>query len=746
MARGACDTLPPELDRLGGLVPLVVPLRSVRAAGAGFPTPDRLAQAAGLPVGHAPDGWAERVLDSGRALLLVDGLDELPQSERSRARSWLTGLLTRFPGTHCLATVRPGAVETSWLTGEGFNDLLLLPMSDTDIAVFVGAWHRAARKGHTTVECERLDGLEQRLLREFDGNRVLRDLARTPLLCAVICALHRKRHGRLPHTRWELYRATLDMLLGKRDHERGIDAPEGLTIGVEEHKLLLQHIAVWLVRCGQTQFTPDDAVRQIERATAYMPQVRDQGSARQILAHLVNRSGLLQQRTGDTIQFIHRTFQDYLAAKELAENDSIGELVNRAEDEQWRDVILLSVGHLDRRVSRLIDALIEKAATLPDPQNRPLLILAGHCASQAVFLAPETRARAEDAVHSVMPPRDDGESHALAELGEWVLPLLPGPSGKAFNDQLVISVYARVGDEAAIPRLQEFTATDDSVVRHALARAWSNYPTDAYIEQILSRIDLEGIGVPAPTAWHLQRLSRLSHVTAVVLRGDHPPNALAAALPKSGLTRIDVSDNPSLTDLRFMAGHPAFSDIVLHGCPALTSLDDLAEHPVERMSLDLSLLSLPGRHPQPHWLRIAGDVEVPYEALKTWTSVDRLTVYAPARLSSLIEATSRMTALTELILSPRVEIDTEISDPRITRLALLATPHPVDIAAFAAAVPCLTSFELNVADISSYEVDLMPFHNHADVQVTVRTHPGTDLHITGREALADRLHLTHYGR
>ncbi|MFI1830982.1 NACHT domain-containing protein [Streptomyces sp. NPDC020412] len=210
-AHAACDTLPPELDRLGGLVPLVVPLRSVRAAGQGFPTPDRLAHAAGLPVGPAPDGWAVRVLDSGRALLLVDGLDELPQPERNRARSWLTGLLTRFPGTHCLATVRPGAVETSWLTGEGFNDLLLLPMSDTDIAVFVGAWHRAARKGHTTVECERLDGLEQRLLREFDGNRVLRDLARTPLLCAVICALHRKRHGRLPHTRWELYRATLDM-------------------------------------------------------------------------------------------------------------------------------------------------------------------------------------------------------------------------------------------------------------------------------------------------------------------------------------------------------------------------------------------------------------------------------------------------------------------------------------------------------------------------------------------------------
>ncbi|MFH8619837.1 NACHT domain-containing protein [Streptomyces sp. NPDC017979] len=743
-AHAACDTLPPELDRLGGLVPLVVPLRSVRAAGAGFPTPDRLAHAAGLPVGPAPDGWAERVLDSGRALLLVDGLDELPQSERGRARSWLTGLLARFPGTHCLATVRPGAVETSWLTGEGFADLLLLPMSDTDIAVFVAAWHRAARKGHPAAECARLDGLEQRLLREFDGNRVLRDLARTPLLCAVICALHRKRHGRLPHTRWELYRATLDMLLGKRDHERGIDAPEGLTIGVEEHKLLLQHIAVWLVRCGQTQFTPDDAVRQIERATAYMPQVRDQGSARQILAHLVNRSGLLQQRTVDTIQFIHRTFQDYLAAKELAENNSIGELVNRAEDEQWRDVILLSVGHLDRRVSRLIDGLIEKAATLPDPQNRPLLILAGHCASQAVFLAPETRARAEDAVRRVMPPRNDGESHALAELGEWVLPLLPGPSGERRPDVCVINVYAGIGDVASVPKLREFTTTDDDFVRSALIRAWGSFPTEEFVEQVLSRVPLKDVLVPAPTLWHLHRLGGLTGITSLRLTGDHQSAALSQALPKNGLDRIEIEDNTIMTVLDFVAERPSITYLMLHRCPSLSSLEKLADRQFSWLSLDTSMLSLPGAPVRAEWLRITGDAEVPYQRLATWTSVERFVIDAPARLSALVDATRGLRKHRSLTLTRDVEIDASAPAPRITKLALWLRTEPVDISNISRAFPALASCQLLVGGVPSYEIDLAPFRHQPDLQLTIRTHPGTELHITGREALADRLHLTHY--
>jgi len=110
-SHAACGTLAPELDDLNGLVPFVVPLRNLRASSFGFPTPDELPRIARLPLGQAPHNWAERVLEAGRALLLVDGLDELPDAVRDKARSWLVSLLSRYPDTRCLATVRPGAVE-----------------------------------------------------------------------------------------------------------------------------------------------------------------------------------------------------------------------------------------------------------------------------------------------------------------------------------------------------------------------------------------------------------------------------------------------------------------------------------------------------------------------------------------------------------------------------------------------------------------------------------------------------------
>ncbi|WP_447197477.1 hypothetical protein [Streptomyces hebeiensis] len=65
-------------------------MRTVQARGSGLPTPGRLPAVAGLLTDDAPPGWAVRVLESGRALLLVDGVDEVPASERDNTRTWLT--------------------------------------------------------------------------------------------------------------------------------------------------------------------------------------------------------------------------------------------------------------------------------------------------------------------------------------------------------------------------------------------------------------------------------------------------------------------------------------------------------------------------------------------------------------------------------------------------------------------------------------------------------------------------------
>ncbi|MBT1090535.1 NACHT domain-containing protein [Streptomyces sp. Tu102] len=399
-AHAVAGTLDSQLAAFNGLVPFVVPLRTLRARGTGFPTPSQLPGAARLMIDEAPSGWAGRVLESGRALLLVDGLDEVPYEDREEAHRWLSSLLKRYPGTRCLATVRPLAVAPEWLESEDFAELRLLPMRDEDIREFVANWHRADRLNDPNATQE----LEDSLSRQLADNPTLQNLARTPLLCAVICALHRARQGFLPDTRWALYHSALEMMLGERDKRRMIVPPEGFTLSIEEQQQLLQRIAVWLVRGGQNEFTQDQALHQLNRTLVGMPRVQALGPPEQILTYMLNRSGLLHERTDKRYQFVHRTFRDFLAAKEFVEGDELHELLQHSGESHWRDVLLLAAGHCSRKdLDRLVNGLFDAGdAVLVNSRGghkirRGFYRLAVLCAQHGAWLEESTANRVQAA-------------------------------------------------------------------------------------------------------------------------------------------------------------------------------------------------------------------------------------------------------------------------------------------------------------------------------------------------------------
>ncbi|MFD0486407.1 NACHT domain-containing protein [Saccharopolyspora spinosporotrichia] len=64
-------------------------------------------------LGPITEGWTHRQLLAGRALLLVDGVDELTDGERPKVRRWLGRLLRSYPRTRIVVTSRPAAAERS---------------------------------------------------------------------------------------------------------------------------------------------------------------------------------------------------------------------------------------------------------------------------------------------------------------------------------------------------------------------------------------------------------------------------------------------------------------------------------------------------------------------------------------------------------------------------------------------------------------------------------------------------------
>ncbi|MYW47254.1 NACHT domain-containing protein [Streptomyces sp. SID161] len=573
----------PGLADWNRCVPFVLRLRSFHTPD-GLPLPQDFLSAAGVPL-RAPDGWTEERLTSGRALLLVDGVDEVPQRLRGRTENWLRSLITAFPKARYVVTTRPAAVPEGWLATQDFTTYTLLPMERDDIRAFVRHWHEAAR-GECRSDAERdlLDRYQHGLDEAVSTRRDLARLATNPLMCALLCALNRDRRMHLPRARKELYDAALDMLLVRRDTEREITAVEGVDMSRDEQTALLQRLAYWLIRNGLTEAPRQEVVGLLDEWLAAMPQVRAQADAEQVYAHLLNRSGLLREPVTGAVDFVHRTFQDYLGAKAAVEARDFGVLVRNGQDDQWDDVVRMAVGHA--RVAergRLLRQLLRRADKAPRHRER-LVLLAAASLEHAPELDPAVRGEVEERAGGLMPPRTSKEADALARVGELVLELLPGPEGLSEREaSAVVHTAQLVGGPAALRVIARFRGDTRGRVRSRLDDAWESFDVLEYFEAVLEESGGASHLLTVRSTEQLALLERLPLLSGLNLVGDH--GLPAAVLERENLEFLGLVRNSRVGDLSRLRGLTRLRELSLHGCPAVTDLRMLHGLPLHRVFL-----------------------------------------------------------------------------------------------------------------------------------------------------------------
>ncbi|MDT9697256.1 NACHT domain-containing protein [Streptomyces sp. P17] len=588
----------------GDRIPFVLPLRTLVRRG--LPAPDAFLSAVHVPF-HAnqPDGWADRVLAAGRGQLLIDGIDEIPERERERTRRWLRDLLDVYPGNQWLVTSRPSAVREDWLAADGFTELALTPMSQDDVAAFIDRWHTAARID--APDPERLDGYRRSLLDAVRTKPDLGRLATNPLMCGLICALHRDRRGYLPHGRKELYDAALSMLLARRDEERDMfpqGDPGGASGGVFLTELpqiqLLQRLAYWLIRNNQSELDRDRAERIIADVLPSLPVAGDQGDAGQILGYLLVRSGLLREPAAGTVEFVHRTFQDYLGAKAAVEDGDFGLLVRGAADEQWADVVRMAVAHArPRERAELLRDLSTAAEQAEGAVSARIRLLALASLEHATELDPRVREEVERNAASLIPPRTTEEARALASVGPLALELLPGPEG--LNDEearAVVVTASLIGSEAALPVLARFREHPALDVRAQLSWTWHRFGTRRYGEEVIAHLPEEELFFSARSVEQLRFLRELGGRRSVQLVGRIAPEEISAGLDPGTTAELVIRDNDELADLSCLSGLRELRYLDLAACICVEDLTALARLPLSWLSLgllsprtDLSVLS-----------------------------------------------------------------------------------------------------------------------------------------------------------
>ncbi|MFF7332200.1 NACHT domain-containing protein [Streptomyces sp. NPDC008150] len=669
----AQNSLPEELAALRGRVPFMLPLRAVEAAP---PAPERFLGAVGNALhGLQPERWADRVLSSGRGMVLIDGVDEVSESERPVVRRWLLDLVDLYPRTFFLVTSRPSAVGAHWLTDVDFTEFNLLPMNRSDVDRFVHRWHDAVST--TTVEPEEkraLEGFRDTLRGTLRQKQDLYRLATNPLMCALICALHRDRLTHLPERRMELYAAALNMLLVRRDKERAISVPEGLAPTEEAQVQLLQRIAYWLIRNGRSEAAQATAVRIIREKLPSMPQMAQPERAEDVFQYLLLRSGLLREPSVGTVDFIHRTFQDYLGAKAAVEDEDLDLLAESGRDDQWEDVIGLAVGHArDRERGQLLQKLVELGDRTSNPKlRRRYHLLAAVALEHATTLDPAIRAAVTFRATELIPPETAGDAEHLAMAGDIVLSLLPGPEQLSPRQaRATVMTIARIGGEAALEQLARFRQVPEREVRQEIADSWPYFDARSFAQVIFSGLPMDDLTLSVASPEQAACLGTLRRIPQLSLKGQLLTDDVVATVASLNVHALSITPSSAVSvTLPSLARLDDLRRLTVKSCDALADLSPLAEAGAEELDLhrlphgaDLGFLAGAARL---RTLRVSSayTVGIPATALPQVTTLHMDAVLTPGGLPDLTGAFPSLTELTLRLTCQRYQMPVDVTPLR----------------------------------------------------------------------------------
>jgi formylglycine-generating enzyme required for sulfatase activity len=174
----------------------------------------------------------------------------------------------------------------------------------------------------------------------------------------VIALVHTHK-GRLPEARAVLYEEAVDILLWRWEQvklggQEGTPLLRQLLLEAGRSEVDLKRVLWELAYEAQasSQLDDDESLADIgelrlQKALAGLKD-GDHNWARQVVAAIKLRAGLLLERSPEVFSFPHRTFQEYLAGAHLAAQANFASNATELtlQGVQWREVILLAVGRL----------------------------------------------------------------------------------------------------------------------------------------------------------------------------------------------------------------------------------------------------------------------------------------------------------------------------------------------------------------------------------------------------------------
>ncbi|MGR3276835.1 GUN4 domain-containing protein [Acaryochloris marina NIES-2412] len=311
-----------------------------------------------------PKDWVEKQLRQGKAVVMLDGFDEVASGQRPAVARWINDQMRHYSKSVFIVTSRPKAYTEQEPADrlELSTRLWVQDFNEAQRRDFVEHWYlcqeRYARGGDTTPDVQHdAQAAAKELLTQIEARQELKDLAKNPLLLNMIVTFHRRFPGvELPKRRVELYREICILQLRDRPGARKL---ETCLINCDA-QLILQRLALSMMEAHEERL---DRSVLLDRIGTYLVQQREKVQPQDFLTQVVQISELLVEREPGEFEFAHLSLQEYLAATQIADAKQEALLYKHLQNDWWKQTILLYASQVNP-TPLIREALSQKAIDL----------------------------------------------------------------------------------------------------------------------------------------------------------------------------------------------------------------------------------------------------------------------------------------------------------------------------------------------------------------------------------------------
>jgi thiol-disulfide isomerase/thioredoxin len=290
-------------------------------------------------------------LEKGKLLILLDGLDEVPNINFNFAIKKIKKFVNKYHQNCFIISCRTAAYRNKF---KDFKEFVIADFDDKQIQQFINNWFYSAvdRKLCTAEKCWNI----------IKGEKATKELARTPLLLTFLCLEYDESQD-LPKKRATLYGNALDILLRRWASEKRLPTDQVYRqLGIDLEKIMLSEIAYDNFVSDKLFFSQPEVLNKIRKFLASNDNAPKNLDAGKVLDAITIEQGILVERARDVYLFSHLTLQEYLTAQYIDDRRLIEKLVTEhLTDKRWKEVFLLVAGVMRGGADELL-LLMEKEA------------------------------------------------------------------------------------------------------------------------------------------------------------------------------------------------------------------------------------------------------------------------------------------------------------------------------------------------------------------------------------------------